>query len=364
MEKVYLFRECTVTDPSRQGLLDALNTQRTEESLCDVVLVADEQKFPVHRCILAATSPYFRSMFEARRFTESDSKEIELYSVGKGALHEILNMIYTGKLYLDINNVHDILGAADHMLLNDAKDFCSEFMDMILKSNVATREVLKIRRSAELFSLRELILECDRVIGLNFSDIVITGAFYDISLVELRRLLENEDVKIGDEAVFWAAAISWFKYDLTNRIQHLDEIMQYIRFPLIDAQILITKIQVDDLMMKSTIRESLIEEAMKYQLLISYQSRLQTCRTKPRCTEGKTVIYCLAGIDHFMCFIPHHNRWYSLQAPTLQEAASQDALHYNIISVGAKVYAMGLIRITGEVNMLSYSYSVSINTSL
>ena len=357
VEKVFLCKECTVGDPYRQGLLDALNEQRSEESLCDVILVADDDKFPAHRCILAATSPYFRSMFEADRFCESNNKEIELYSVEKGALKEILNMIYTGKLYLDIANVHCILGAADHMLLNDAKEFCAEFMSMVLKSNSAPAEALKIRRSAELYSLSDLVYESDRLIGSRFHDVVSSEAFYSLSLEEIRRLLGNEDVEEGDESNFWYAAVAWLRYDLHNRFQHVDTVMKNIRFPLIDPQTLITKIQADELIIKSPMCESLVEEAMKYQLLRSSQSKLQSSRTKPRCTEDKTIIYCLAGEERFMCYVVHHNRWYSLLAPQLNssnmdvDGVFQEQLKFSIVCVNAKVYAYGQERIIGEVSI-------------
>ncbi|MEQ2235304.1 Kelch-like protein 32 [Ilyodon furcidens] len=46
----------------QDSVLSALNQQRKDGQLCDVTLVAGEQKFHAHKAVLAACSDYFRKL--------------------------------------------------------------------------------------------------------------------------------------------------------------------------------------------------------------------------------------------------------------------------------------------------------------
>lgn len=51
------------TDSHAKSILGSMNTLRKTNTLCDVVLTVQGQKFPAHRIVLAACSDYFCAMF-------------------------------------------------------------------------------------------------------------------------------------------------------------------------------------------------------------------------------------------------------------------------------------------------------------
>ncbi|KAB0348127.1 hypothetical protein FD754_012984, partial [Muntiacus muntjak] len=48
------------SESHNDSVLAALNQQRSDGVLCDVTLIAEEQKFHAHKAVLAACSDYFR----------------------------------------------------------------------------------------------------------------------------------------------------------------------------------------------------------------------------------------------------------------------------------------------------------------
>ena len=87
---------------------------------------------------------------------------------------------------------------------------------------------------------------------------------------------------------------------------------------------------------------------MQYHLLPMSQSTLQNSRTKPRClsSDRSTVVYCLAGSSHFMCFLPTQNRWFSLAAPPLCYDQVEDNIthHARLLAANGLVYACVMAR--------------------
>jgi len=67
-------------------------------------------------------------------------------------------------------------------------------MLLVLKSDQSADEALRIRRSAELYSLTDLQHEADRVIASSFASVARSTAFLESSLEEVRLRVSDLDL--------------------------------------------------------------------------------------------------------------------------------------------------------------------------
>ena len=77
------------------SLLTALYNQLKTSEFCDVMLDVSGQKYPAHRNILAAASPYFHAMFTGG-LSESSETEIHLHGTTAEVFEVLLKFMYTG----------------------------------------------------------------------------------------------------------------------------------------------------------------------------------------------------------------------------------------------------------------------------
>ena len=203
----------------------------------------------------------------------------------------------------------------------------------------------QIRRSARLYNLEELKKEAERIINKNIRRVVESASFYDLHLDELIEIISSDEVGDPDEVLFWRHAIQWIENDSTNRIKHLDKVMENVRFALMDSVTLVENIMNHPLMNSTESCRAMVLDAMKYQLLPTEQCHRQNLQTKPRYSRSSCIVYCMSGDKYFMCYLPApHNRWYPLQAPDPCTPTVPGSLCYSILSVNGVVFALGAVR--------------------
>ena len=126
----------TASEEHFSSTLHFMNDLRKEGSFCDIVLKVGQDEMHAHRCVLAAGSPYFRSLFLGQ-FTEASMKEINLsaVSVDVAAMELILNFIYSGEVDINSENLGIIIKLSSFFLLETLREFCADFMTVSLCLN-------------------------------------------------------------------------------------------------------------------------------------------------------------------------------------------------------------------------------------
>ncbi|XP_005173308.2 transcriptional regulator Kaiso isoform X1 [Danio rerio] len=102
----------SVVDTQYPGsLLKNINDERHNGLFCDVTIVVQDRKFRAHKCVLSASSTYFRQLFSVA------GKVVELNFIKADIFDMVLNYIYTSQMFRvrsdrleDLINAGQILG--------------------------------------------------------------------------------------------------------------------------------------------------------------------------------------------------------------------------------------------------------------
>ncbi|TRY97956.1 hypothetical protein DNTS_000287 [Danionella cerebrum] len=93
------------------SLLTSINEERHSGLFCDVTVIVQERKFRAHKCVLSASSSYFRQLFSVA------GQVIELNFIKADTFDVVLNYIYTSRIYRvrsdrleDLINAGQVLG--------------------------------------------------------------------------------------------------------------------------------------------------------------------------------------------------------------------------------------------------------------
>lgn len=142
-----------IVNSDHQSLEDKLSRMLKSGICSDVTLVVDEEKFKVHRGVLANSCDYFRVMFSGS-FVESREAVVELQDVDPSIFKHVLKYIYTNRapsnmeaLALQLLAVADRFGIED--LIKDCEKTISSsinmqnFTDILVYCDHYPRAVLK-----------------------------------------------------------------------------------------------------------------------------------------------------------------------------------------------------------------------------
>ena len=117
------------------------------KELSDVHIECQDQKFEAHQIILSASSPVFRSMFQAD-MKEKKSQVVEIKDLEPAVMSEMLKFIYTRSCVAteenenpDLDMVSDILEASDKYQMVTLKNVCQS----LLSAHLSVENSLKVR---------------------------------------------------------------------------------------------------------------------------------------------------------------------------------------------------------------------------
>ncbi|KAL7643410.1 UNVERIFIED_CONTAM: hypothetical protein RMT77_005392 [Armadillidium vulgare] len=216
-------------------ILGELQKQRMSSRFCDVFIAVNESKYPAHRCVLSACSPYFASLLIADKVgKETVSVETEKDE----DVLTVLDYMYTGTIIMDKNNVGEILKLADAFLMIALKDHCSIYLQHYLDNS----NCLTIWEMANRFGLETVKKLSSKYISTHLSEILEGGMVLTTTKLRLENFIRSSEWKLSEEKLF-DLITSWVYYDPEKREIGFRSLLTWISWQTISPDVVVNKVQ-------------------------------------------------------------------------------------------------------------------------
>ena len=322
----------------RNQVLNEMHRFYCDERWVDVVLKVQEDSFPSHRLVLAASSMYFERMF-TNGMCEEKAAEITLNQVTSCAIKQLLEFAYTSKLHLSTDHVLEIFEASDMLQFTGARKFCEQFLhDQVDCSNCLTFMVY-----ADAFSSESLYTKAKQCAAVTFKDQIAKEVYFRLPLTHLISLLSDDSVSLAYEEHVYDAMIAWIMFDLPQRKQFVPELFRCIRLNYVSRWFLIEKISKDALLAEFPAAQSLISSA-KDQLLAqghTYEIPWLLPRSRTRTGLTRKIVYVCTHdpnptTSEVHLFDPINKSWSrtSKPCPLASEFSTCESLNDTVLVVG------------------------------
>lgn len=213
------------------SLVKCLIRQRKTGEFCDVMLRISNQVFYAHKAVLAAASPYFRTMFTAR-MKEQDSAEVDLTKSlqldNDDSFRLVLDFMYSGDIEINVDNSEDILRIADFLLFEDVKEYCRQFF--LVHGNLNLSNCLWISILSEHHNLKEVADVSRMMVGARFHDYFVhSEEILDLPEAIFSRLLKDRSmVRFTSSESLVLSIFRWIQHDSASRHQSLCRLMSCV----------------------------------------------------------------------------------------------------------------------------------------
>ncbi|KAJ8370786.1 hypothetical protein SKAU_G00108140 [Synaphobranchus kaupii] len=215
------------------ALLEQLQMMRETDELTDVVLVAEGVRFPCHRVVLSAFSPYFRAMFTCG-LRECHSREVPLQDTAADSLGLIIDYMYRSELPLSNTNVQGVYLTAFLLQIDKVSQLCQRHMI----DNMDPSNCLGLYFYARDLGADDLAVQAQRYLCRHFAEVCLNQEVLELECHQLTALIGSDDLNVSCEESVLEVVLRWVDHRRAGRAGHAPELLQRVRLALVDPAFL------------------------------------------------------------------------------------------------------------------------------
>jgi hypothetical protein len=251
-----------------------------QETLHDIVLRIDDQKYFAHKFVLAKSSDVFRKLLYENCWAEENSKEISLSETAEcqGVFEPFLRYLYSAEVSISIETAVGILCLADKYNVTSLKDLCVGFMIDRAKSP-AVQMALMWYPWAKALHLQDLLHQCTQTIAWNFYEVLMSPGWLSMDLDFLSDLLACSELVLPNEFVLWEGLERWLLNE--SNVEQLQangtRLLPLVRLPMMIIQQLysIESSELYENEASKDILHELLSKAYRFRAVCPSQSKLE-----------------------------------------------------------------------------------------
>ncbi|KAI0237966.1 Kelch-like protein 3 [Lamellibrachia satsuma] len=190
-------------------VLEALNEQRRQHVLCDVIVCVDDQEFACHRSVLAACSPYFFAMFSSD-MRESLEQRVSISGIAPAIMEQLINYAYTANITISQEDAQHLLSAANMVQMTSIREACCAF----LEREMSPANCIGIYCFAEAHVCDILSAKAKAYAMENFSEVAQHDEILCLPCCTLVDLIASDELIVTSEEVVFQAVINWVRYGM------------------------------------------------------------------------------------------------------------------------------------------------------
>ncbi|XP_066497053.1 kelch repeat and BTB domain-containing protein 7 [Hoplias malabaricus] len=268
--------------------------------------------FHCNRNILAAASPYFKSMFTGGLYESTQSK-ITIHDVDADSMAVIIDYCYTGKVTITEGNVQRLYAAANMLQLEYIRHACADFMTRRLDLSNCTG----ILKFADTFDNLELKCKAQAFIAKNFAQLSSSGKeLCELDMKQIKDILTLDSLDVDCERKVCSVALHWIENNLPPESEDALHILKCVRWSLFTDK---DRVYLDNLKSKPFIKKQLsgfIDLAGTGESsMISKGINLTKQRIGKSAKE--MVLFFGRPNEPFMCYDPYTEEIYSMASPVI-----------------------------------------------